>query len=204
MTFATLPLARTPETFETQVYVRGSSSASQEPLAESSRGTPTSKVAPVAGAAILAVGGLFIVRFLAPFVVSPVAGVFADRYNRKYLLIAADLGRAVVVMGFLLVREPEQVWLLYTLSALQMGLSGFFFPALVLRYEGSLLTIFAADAVGGFLGGLIGPWLPLAMGFRAFFCVLPVIWTLTHVAVGSAVKPDLPQDDLAIVPVGDG
>ena len=34
-----------------------------------------------------AVGGLFIVRFLAPFVVSPVAGVFADRYNRKHLLI---------------------------------------------------------------------------------------------------------------------
>jgi predicted MFS family arabinose efflux permease len=76
-----------------------------------------------------AVGGLFIVRFLAPFVVSPVAGVFADRYNRKHLLIAADLGRAVVVMGFLMVRKPEHVWLLYTLSALQMGLSGFFFPA---------------------------------------------------------------------------
>ncbi len=76
-----------------------------------------------------AVGGLFIVRFLAPFVVSPVAGVFADRYNRKHLLIAADLGRAVVVLGFLLVRKPEHVWLLYTLSALQMGLSGFFFPA---------------------------------------------------------------------------
>lgn len=76
-----------------------------------------------------AVGGLFIVRFLAPFVVSPVAGVFADRYNRKRLLITADLGRALVVMGFLLVREPEHVWLLYTLSALQMGMSGFFFPA---------------------------------------------------------------------------
>ena len=56
----------------------------------------------------LAIGGLFVVRFLAPFVVSPVAGVFADRYNRKHLLIAADLGRAIVMMGFLLVREPSQ------------------------------------------------------------------------------------------------
>lgn len=77
----------------------------------------------------LAIGGLFVVRFIAPFVVSPVAGVFADRYNRKTLLIAADLGRAVVVLGFLLVREPSQVWLLYVLTAIQLGLSGFFFPA---------------------------------------------------------------------------
>ncbi len=77
----------------------------------------------------LAVGGLFIVRFLAPFFVSPVAGVFADRYNRKHLLIAADVARAVVVMGFLLVRDPAHIWLLYTLTALQLGISGFFFPA---------------------------------------------------------------------------
>jgi MFS family permease len=77
----------------------------------------------------LAVGGLFVVRMLAPFIVSPIAGVFADRYNRKKLLIIADLSRAVVVVGFLLVRRPEHVWLLYTLTALQLGLSGFFFPA---------------------------------------------------------------------------
>jgi MFS family permease len=77
----------------------------------------------------LAVGGLFVVRMLAPFLVSPIAGVAADRYNRKYLLIGADLSRALVVFGFLLVRRPEHVWLLYTLTAIQLGLSGFFFPA---------------------------------------------------------------------------
>jgi MFS family permease len=77
----------------------------------------------------LAVGGLFVVRMLAPFLISPVAGVAADRYNRKHLLILADVARAAVVMGFLLVREPEHVWLLYALTALQLGLSGFFFPA---------------------------------------------------------------------------
>jgi len=77
----------------------------------------------------LAIGGLFVVRMLAPFLVSPIAGVAADRYNRKRLLIMADIGRAVVVMGFLLVREPEHVWLLYTLTAIQLALSGFFFPA---------------------------------------------------------------------------
>jgi MFS family permease len=83
----------------------------------------------------LAVGGLFVVRMLAPFLVSPLAGVFADRYNRKKLLILSDLARGVVVLGFLLVRDTGQagsalpVTLLYILTAIQLGISGFFFPA---------------------------------------------------------------------------
>ncbi len=77
----------------------------------------------------LAVGSLFVVRMLAPFLVSPIAGVVADRYNRKYVLIAADFIRAAVVLAFLLVRNPGDVWLLYTLTAVQMAMSGFFDPA---------------------------------------------------------------------------
>jgi len=77
----------------------------------------------------LAVGGLFVVRLLAPFIVSPIAGVVADRYNRKMILIVADITRALTVLGFLFIREPEQVWMLYVLTAIQLGISGFFFPA---------------------------------------------------------------------------
>ena len=74
-----------------------------------------------------AIGSLFIVRMLAPFLVSPLAGVVADRYNRKQILIVADIVRGVAVFGFLLVREPGDVWLLYTLTAIQMGISSFSF-----------------------------------------------------------------------------
>ncbi len=75
-----------------------------------------------------AVGGLFVVRMLAPFLISPIAGVAADRYNRKHLLIITDLARGLTVLGFLLVRNPSDIWLVYVLTALQMGMSGFFFP----------------------------------------------------------------------------
>lgn len=75
-----------------------------------------------------AVGGLFVVRMLAPFLVSPIAGVVADRYNRKHTLIISDIVRALTVFGFLVVRDASQVWLLYTLTAIQLGVSGFFFP----------------------------------------------------------------------------
>jgi len=75
-----------------------------------------------------AIGSLFVVRMLAPFLVSPIAGVVADRYNRKAILLATDLLRAVVVLGFLLVRSAEHVWVLYLLTAVQLGISGFYFP----------------------------------------------------------------------------
>ena len=74
-------------------------------------------------------GSLFVVRSLAPFVVSPIAGVVADRYSRKRILIAADIIRAVAVLAMLLVRDAGDVWLLYTLNGLQFAISGFFFPA---------------------------------------------------------------------------
>jgi MFS family permease len=120
----------------------------------------------------MAVGGLFVVRMLAPFLVSPLAGVAADRYNRKRLLVLSDLTRAAVVLGFLFVRDASQVWLLYTLTAIQLGLSGVFFPArnailpdIVSRAElGSANTLSAATwsvmlAVGAAMGGIVaGEW----------------------------------------------
>ncbi len=120
----------------------------------------------------LAVGALFVVRMLAPFLVSPVAGVAADRYNRKNLLIATDVIRAVAVLGFLWVRDPGDVWLLYTLTAIQLGFSGVFYPArnailpdIVKRSElGAANALSSATwsvmlALGAALGGLVsGTW----------------------------------------------
>lgn len=119
-----------------------------------------------------AVGGLFVVRMMAPFLVSPLAGVAADRFNRKRLLIAADLSRALVVLGFLLVRDPQHIWLLYSLTAVQLAISGFFFPTrnailpdIVHRGElGAANALSSATwsvmlALGAALGGVVaGEW----------------------------------------------
>ena len=77
----------------------------------------------------LALGILFTIRMLAPFAIAPIAGIFADRYNRKHLLIITDLARAIIVIGFLFVRDASDIWLLYTLTVLLFGVSGFFSPA---------------------------------------------------------------------------
>ena len=115
----------------------------------------------------LALGVLFTIRMLAPFVIAPVAGICADRYNRKHLLIITDLARAVIVIGFLFVRDVSDIWLLYALTVLLFGVSGFFSPArsailpdLTSPQElGTANTLGAATwsvmlAVGAAIGGL--------------------------------------------------
>src|SRR5262245_34175573 len=77
----------------------------------------------------LAVGGLFIARALPPFLLGPVAGVVADRFDRRKVLILSDVLRAGIVLGFLLVDRPERLWLLYVLTILQFSVSTFFEPA---------------------------------------------------------------------------
>src|SRR5690606_3010725 len=72
---------------------------------------------------------LFLARFLTRFLFSPMAGVLADRYDRRTILIASDLLRALTVLGFLLVRQSEDVWLLYALTATQFAMSAVFVPA---------------------------------------------------------------------------
>ncbi len=61
--------------------------------------------------------------------IGPVAGVVNDRIRRKRVMIAADLGRMVIVFAMLLVRSRAIVWLVYPLLLLETLLAAFFEPA---------------------------------------------------------------------------
>ena len=65
----------------------------------------------------LALSGLFVARFLPLFLFSPIAGVLADRFNRKNILILSDVLRGVTVLGFLLVRDAADLPLFYLLTS---------------------------------------------------------------------------------------
>jgi len=76
-----------------------------------------------------AVGYILILKLLPTFFVGPLAGVAADRYNRKTIMIVTDLARGLAVLGFLFIKTPDQVWLVYALTIAQVVLSTFFDPA---------------------------------------------------------------------------
>ncbi len=116
-----------------------------------------------------AVGALFLARALPPFLLGPFAGVVADRFDRKKVLIATDLLRFLIVLGFLLVDGPEDTWLIYTLTIAQFAVSAFFEPAraailpslikgsdeLLIANTLSSITWSAMLALGAALGGIV-------------------------------------------------
>lgn len=145
----------------------------------------------------VAISYLFLARFLPLFVFSPLAGVLADRYNRRTILIVSDLLRAVTVFCFLFVRSAGQIWLLYLLTILQFALSAMFTPArsamlanVVERKD--LVTANALDsltwstmlALGAFLGGLIAAVFGVATAFVAdAVTFLFSAWALSRIAL---------------------
>jgi MFS family permease len=125
-----------------------------------------------------AISFLFLARFLPLFLFSPLAGVLADKYDRRHIMIASDVLRAVTVLGFLIVRQPNQIWLLYLLTTVQFALSAVFTPARtavlanVVRPD-ELVPANALDslswstmlAFGALAGGIVAATLGIAQAF---------------------------------------
>jgi MFS family permease len=127
--------------------------------------------------------GLMLMATAAPsLVVGLVAGVFVDRWNRKAIMVTADLARAVVVFlipfvvlsGYL---NLGIVWL-YGLVALSSAITQFFDPANEsvlpeiasdeeLASANSLMSIssFGSTAIGFAASGLIAATMPIEWAF---------------------------------------
>ena len=76
-----------------------------------------------------AIAMVAILMALPQVTVGMVAGVFVDRWSRKWTMIISDVLRGIVVLGLVLVREPGDVWILYALTLLQATVGVFFSPA---------------------------------------------------------------------------
>jgi len=152
----------------------------------------------------LAIGGIFLARFLPPFLLGPVVGVVADRFDRRKILILSDVLRTVIVLNFLFIQDVQDIWLLYVLTILQLSISAFFEPAraailptIVARQDIITANALAGAtwsvmlALGAALGGLITALLGTTSAFiidaatfllvSAWFVLQMPSWTkLTH------------------------
>jgi len=72
---------------------------------------------------------MFAVQTLPRLLISSVAGVYVDRWDRKKTMIVADIVRALLLLPLLLVRSQEWVWLIYLVAFLETTISQFFDPA---------------------------------------------------------------------------
>ena len=125
----------------------------------------------VTGSAKL-VGLAVAVQVLPQTLIAPTAGVVNDRMSRKRVMIAADLARVVIVLGMMLVRTREMVWLIFPLLFLETIGWAFFepghsavIPAITGQEDAILANTLSATtwsfnlAIGSALGGAVAAWL---------------------------------------------
>ncbi len=119
------------------------------------------------------VAWFLIIMHVPAVLIGPLGGVLLDRLDRKRMMISMDLARAVLVLGYFLVRRADQVWIVYLIAAVQTAMTTLFEPARtasvpnICRREelvaanalssvtwSAMLTIGAA--LGGFVAGALG------------------------------------------------
>lgn len=111
----------------------------------------------------LATGIMFAVLMIPQLIISPIAGVFVDRLDRKRLMITSDLMRAALMLCYLLVNTADQVWVIYILAFAESAVSQFFRPSVMavvptlVKDEEELTRANAALGASFALGQLGGP-----------------------------------------------
>ncbi|HEY0170953.1 MAG TPA: MFS transporter [Pyrinomonadaceae bacterium] len=142
----------------------------------------------------LAVATYAIARHLPLFLFGPVAGVVTDRVSRRRVMIAADVARAALALGFLLANRLGSLAAIYAVGASLFSVSAFFnaakrasIPNLVAGTEELLAanslsasTTAATIAVGSALGGVVAT----ALGRDAVF----VLNALTFLASAEMIR----------------
>ncbi|PKN57030.1 MAG: MFS transporter [Deltaproteobacteria bacterium HGW-Deltaproteobacteria-14] len=146
----------------------------------------------------LALGVVFAIKLMGYAVFGLPGGLLADRVNRKALMITADLARAVIVLGFILVEDAGDMPLLFVLMTLQVGFGASFDPAFraslpnittprELLTANALLaaTWSALLAIGAAVGGLA----TARLGTDAVFAIDAVTYLFSAYAVSRVAIP---------------
>ncbi len=142
----------------------------------------------------LAIAIYAIARHLPLFLFGPVAGVLADRFDRRRIMIAADLARAFLALGFILANSLLSLSIIYLVGSSLFSVSSFFNAAkrasipnlangteeLLSANSLSASTTAATIAVGSALGGVVATF----VGRNAVF----VINALTFLASAEMIR----------------
>lgn len=125
-----------------------------------------------------------------------IAGVFADRWNRKRTMIAADILRGFIVLICLTIRSADQVWVFYLVGFLVSTASRFFYPArsaaipLIVDKDElmvanglsqitQMVALIAGSALAGFAIGLWGAQVAFFADALSYFISAGFILTIT-------------------------
>ena len=143
------------------------------------------------------VGLSMISTALPTLLLGPLAGVFVDRWDRKWTMIIADIVRGSLVLVLLTIRNADQVWIFFVIGFLVSCTSQFFLPArgavlpLVVKEKEDWLPanalmqiiqtigLLAGPAMAGFAIGLWGEKIAFIINSTGYFCSAIAVLTMT-------------------------
>lgn len=154
----------------------------------------------------IAVSGYLIARLFPPLLMRPWAGVLADRFDRKRLLIISDVMRAGAVLGLLFATQgPEYLPLIYVFTVIQFLISSIFEPArnalmpsvlyrdqLVIGNTLSSVTWSAMLAIGAIIGGIVAE----LFGIQTALAIDAGTFILSAVIVMTLTVPETPRSEI--------
>lgn len=113
------------------------------------------------------------------FLIGPIAGIYVDRWNRKYIMVSCDLLRGVLVFFIpFIITHSKSMTPVYILVFIIFSITRFFLPSkmaiipdivhkdrLLLANSMTSTTMMVAAIVGFGLGGILVAWLGPQGGF---------------------------------------
>lgn len=144
--------------------------------------------------------GLLVSRLLPVLIMAPLAGVAVDRMDRRKILIAADLMRALVALGFLTVGIGAPVWVAILCSGMMSSATTFFeaaknasianmvtrtemLTANVLMFSTRFLQLTLGAALGGVTAAKFGYNTAFIINSVSFVASAAFIWVIPKAAM---------------------
>jgi len=111
---------------------------------------------------VLATGIMFIVEVIPPILFGSAAGVFVDRWDRRWTMIGANAARGLLLLLLLTFQSAEMVWVVYVVAFFESIANLFFGPANnallpQLVKDEELVAANSLDALGENVARIIGP-----------------------------------------------
>ena len=150
---------------------------------------------------------IFLIARLIPFTLfAPLAGALVDRWSRRAVMIASDLLRVLVALGFLLVQKPEDLWIAYVCAVL-LALFGTFFEAAKnaaipnITGERDLLAgnalMFSSRYLWMAIGSALGGWTTAYVGYQAAFIINALSFLVSAYSVWRVPEEKTRKEEVA-------
>lgn len=156
---------------------------------------------------------ILLVLRLAPFAMfAPVAGAFVDRWSRRRVMLVTDALRAVVALGFLFVRKPEDLWIAYACTIASTMLAAFFEAAKnaampniagdrgllagnALMFSSRFLLMSGGAALGGAASARFGYEVAFVINALSFIASAYSIWLIPENEMKSEESARVKEDE---------